>query len=293
MNESSEASPEDAGEDDAFEAELRAEVRADLDQRLAEADAGSPEPDSGPELAVEAPAGDPERGVWDDTEDEDSDYDPDPDEGPVVMRPFPGMGGHNAIVGGGNLIAAFQEEVDPSAGYLVGELPGEKLLVVEGPQPSGSRQFAVFLASGLCFTPCIAMGLGLDRFVPPTQERLALFTVIGATLVGLGLGAYLLNRAFYDPGRVVCTTEGLGIESGSVAAWLPWSEVWGYEREDEVISLDSEQGAFSFTATAEEAGALIDLLEQRGVERGRVSTRPPQGTEAASPPLGSGGSETL
>ena len=294
MSDTSGASPEDDHEDLGFEAELRAEVQADLDQRLAETDAASPEPAAGPELEDEDQeldrARDPERGVWDDP---DPDYDPDEDSGPVVMRPFPGMGGHNAIVGGGNLIAAFQEDVDPSAGYLVGELPGEKLLVVEGPQPSGSRQFAVFLASGLCFTPCIAMGLGLDRFIPPNQERLALFTVIGATLVGLGLGAYLLNRAFYDPGRVVCTSEGLGIESGAVAAWLPWGEVWGYEREDEVISLDSEQGAFSFTATEAEAGALIDLLDHRGIRRGRVSTAPPQPTEGGPPPVGSGESETL
>jgi hypothetical protein len=289
-DEASHAEGDSDAADEAFEAELRAEVQADLDERLAQADADSPEPDPGPELADEPPEGDPERGVWDDPDD---DFDPDEDPGPVVMRPFPGMGGHNAIVGGGNLIAAFQEDVDPSAGYLVGELPGEKLLTVEGPQPNGSRQFGVFLAAGLCFAPCIAMGLGVERVIPPELERLALFTVIGATLLGLGLGAYLVNQAFYDPGRVVCTTEGLGIESGSVAAWLSWEEVWGYEREDEVMSLDSEQGAFSFTATEEEAEALISLLDRRGISRGRVSTRPPQATEVGPLPGGTGGAEAL
>lgn len=289
------SSPEGPDEEEAFEAELRAEIQADLDERLAKVDADAPEPDPGPELET-TPLSDEGRGVWDDGpegEDPEGEDFEDLDEGPVVMRPFPGMGGHNAIVGGGNLIAAFQEEVDPSAGYLVGELPGDQLLTVQGPQPNGSRQFAVFLAAGLCFTPCIALGLGLERMIPPDLQRVALFTVIGTTLVGLGLGAYLVNQAFYDPGRVVCTTEGLGIESGSVAAWVPWEEIWGYEREQEVISLDSEQGAFSFTATEEEAAALIDLLDHRGIQRGRVSTRPPQPTEGGSPPLGTGGSEAL
>ena len=167
------------------------------------------------------------------------------------------------------------------------------MLRVVGPQPSGSRQFAVFLAAGLCFAPCVALGLGLERLIPPGLERVALLTVVGTTLAGLGLGASLVNQAFYDPGRVICTTEGLGIESGAAAAWLPWEELWGYERDQEVMSLDSEQGAFSFSVTEEEAAQLIQLLDERGVSRGRVSTRPPQRTEGASPPLGTGGSEAL
>lgn len=262
----------DSPEDAAFEAELRAEIQADVEGRLAEVDAR--DADSGPEADAEQ-----EQDPWDQGDDPEG-------EGPVVMRPFPGMGGHNAIVGGGNLIAAFQEEVDPGAGYLVGELPGETLLVVEGPRPNGSRHFTLLLAAGLCFSPCIAMGAGLDKLLPPTQERIFFATVIGLTLVGLGLSAYLLNRAFYDPGRGVCTSEGLGIESGSVAAWIPWSEVLSYERDGEVITVNSEQGEFSLTATEEEAGVFLDLLDHRGIHRGPLSTAPPQATEGAQPPPG-------
>jgi len=231
MSEDSESSLKDASED-AFEAELRAEVQADLDQRLAQADAESPEPDPGPELEVGGPVADSGRGVWDDTDDEDSNYDPDEDEGPVVMRPFPGMGGHNAIVGGGNLIAAFQEEVDPSAGYLVGELPGEQLFAIDGPRSGDGVHWGHALVLGLCLAPIIAIALGIEDLFPPKEyENLVTYTVFGTIFVGLALGLFFVVRAGYDGGRAVCTTEGIGVESHASAAWIPWDEIWAYEHE--------------------------------------------------------------
>lgn len=262
MSTSADPSSEDEG-DAAFEAELRAEVQADLDERLARVDADAPEPDPGPELPETEEDGD-ERGVWDDPEEDPDDL----EGGPVVMRPFPGMGGHNPIVGGGNLIAAFEEEVDPSAGYLVGELPGEELFSIEGPKPGEGRQVGFMVVIAMCFLPLVAIAFGVEDFLPAREfERLIEYSFLWTLAWGVVLALIMLSRALYDGGRAVCTSEGIGIESGSSAVWIPWDEVSGYALDEEVVTLDSAEGSVKFSATPEEAGRLILLLDQRGVPR--------------------------
>jgi hypothetical protein len=211
---------------DGFEAELRAEIQEDLEERLETEDAP----------------------------DEDQD-----DDAFVVMRPFPGTGASNPIVGGGLMIGAFEEGVDDLTGYLVPELPGEELLVVEGPRPGAARPLILGLAALLFFTPCLAVAFGLQGHFPTGLSQMVEVTVIGTGVVGLILAAIAVNDSLYDSGRVTCTSEGLGIQTGAVANWVPWSEVF---------ELRSTQGEFSFLATAEEGAELIEILDRRGVERG-------------------------
>ncbi|MBL4845125.1 MAG: hypothetical protein JKY65_06350 [Planctomycetes bacterium] len=243
MSDDSASAPEPVGgrveepDADGFEAELRAEIQDDLDERLAEED-----------------------GAWNEEHDDDDDA--------IVMRPFPGLGAYNPIVGGGSMIAAFEEDVPTDAGYLVAELPGEQLLVVEGPRPGPARQGTLALATLLCFSPCVATGLGLERLAPRDLQSSFGLTVIAATIVGLILAVITINYALYDPGRVICTSEGLGIETKVVATWLPWEDLQSYTREAELFQLFSSQGEYSFLATPEEAARIIELLDQRGIHRG-------------------------